>query len=99
MAQVDFVNYFSIIIWFNFLFIIFYLLNYSYILPIIYNNICIRVKRLQYFVIKGKSKYGIIFLLVSKNFDNFFNSYNFCRLNINIYNLYSNFLIYKIALC
>ena len=84
MAQVDFVNYFSIIIWFNLLFFIFYLINYTYIIPIIYNNLYIRSK---------------IFLLTSKNLDKFFNSYDFHKVNLNIYNIYSNFVINKIVLC
>jgi hypothetical protein len=99
MAQVDFVNYFSIIIWFNLLFLFSYLLNYTYIVPLIYNNIYIRSKRLQDFVIKTKFKYGKIFLLTSKNIDKFFNSYDFYRVNLNIYNIYSNFAIYKLILC
>lgn len=99
MAQVDFVNYFSIIIWFNFLFLFFYLLNYTYIVPIIYNNLYIRSKRLQNLIISNKFKYSIIFLLISKNIYRFFNSYDFYRVNLNIYNIYSNFVIYKLVLC
>jgi hypothetical protein len=99
MAQVDFVNYFSIIIWFNFLFLSFYLLNYTYIVPIIYNNIYIRYKRLQNFIIKNKFKYGKIFLLTGSNIDKFFNSYGFYKINLNVYNIYSNFLVHKIVLC
>lgn len=99
MAQVDSVNYFSIIIWFNLLFFLFYLLNYTYIVPIIYNNIYIRSKRLQKFIINSKLKYGIIFLLNSKNLDKNFNPYDFSKINLNIYNLFSNFIIYRIVLC
>jgi hypothetical protein len=99
MAQVDFINYFSIIIWFNFLFLFFYLLNYTYIVPLIYNNLTIRSKRLQFFIVKNKLRYGIIFLLTSKNVDKFFNSYDFYKINLNIYNIYSNFIIYKLVLC
>ena len=99
MAQVDFINYFSIIIWFNFLFFIFYLLNYTYIVPLIYNNIFIRSKRLQDFIINNKSKYGIIFLLISKTIDKNFNSYDFSKINLNVYNIFSNFVIYRIVLC
>jgi len=99
MAQVDFINYFSIIIWFNLLFFSFYLLNYTYIVPLIYNNIYIRSKKLQNFIIKNKLRYGIIFLLISKNIDKFFNSYDFYKINLNIYNIYSNFVIHKIVLC
>ena len=99
MAQVDFVNYFSIIIWFNFIFLFFYIMNYAYIVPIIYNNLLIRTKNLQFYINKNKIKYSKIFLMVSKNIDNFFNSYNFFRINLNIYNIYSNFAIYKIVLC
>jgi hypothetical protein len=99
MAQVDFVNYFSIIIWFNLLFLFFHLLNYTYIVPIIYNNIYIRNKKLQYLIVKNKLRYGIIFLLISKNIDKFFNSYDFHKVNLNVYNIYSNFVVYKIVLC
>ena len=99
MAQVDFVNYFSIIIWFNLLFLFFYLINYTYIIPIIYNNLLIRSKNLYYFINLNKIKYNKIFLISSKNIDKFFNLYNFFRLNLNIYNIYSNFVIYKITLC
>lgn len=99
MAQVDSINYFSIIIWFNLLFLFFYLLNYTYIVPLIYNNIYIRSKKLQNFIIKNKLRYGIIFLLISKNIDKFFNSYDFYKINLNIYNIYSNFVIHKIVLC
>jgi len=62
MAQVDFVNYFSIIIWFNLLFLSFYLINYTYIVPIIYNNLLIRSKSLQNYINKNKIKYSKIFL-------------------------------------
>ena len=99
MAQADFVNYFSILIWFNFLFFFFYILNYTYIVPIIYNNIYIRSKILLNFVIKNKFKYGRIFLLTSKNINRFFNSHIFCKINLSIYNIYSNFTIYKLVLC
>jgi hypothetical protein len=99
MAQVDLVNYFSIIIWFNLLFFFFYLINYTYIIPIIYNNLYIRSKILQSFINKNKLKYSKIFLLTSKNLDKFFNSYDFHKINLNIYNIYSNFVIHKIVLC
>lgn len=99
MAQVDFVNYFSIIIWFNFIFLFFYILNYTYVVPIIYNNLFIRSKSLQYYINKNKIKYNRIFLIGSKNIDKIFTSYNFFKLNLNIYIIYSNFIIYKIILC
>jgi len=83
MAQVDFVNYFSIIIWFNFLFLFFYLINYTYII----------------LINKNKLKYGKMLLLISKSLDRFFNSYDFYKVNLNIYNIYSNFVIHKIVLC
>jgi len=99
MAQVDFVNYFSIIIWFNLIFLFFYLMNYMYILPIIYNNLYIRSKIYQSFINKNKLTFGKFFLLISKNLDKFFNPYDFNKINLNVLNLYSNFVIYKIALC
>jgi hypothetical protein len=99
MAQVDFVNYFSILIWFNFLILFFYLLNYTCIIPIIYNNIFIRSKLLLNFIIKNKYKYDRIFLLNSKNISRFFSLHDFCKINISIYNIYSNIIIYKTILC
>lgn len=42
MAQVDFVNYFSILFWFFLLFVIYYLINYSFLLPSIYSIISTR---------------------------------------------------------
>ena len=99
MAQVDFVNYFSIIIWFNFLFLIFYIINYTYMVPLLFNNLFIRSKSLQNNINKNKIKYGKIFLITSKNIDKIFNSSTFLKINLNIYNIYSNFIIYKIIVC
>lgn len=99
MAQVDLVNFFSIIIWFNLLFLFFYMINYMYILPLIYINLFIRSKILQSFIVKNKLKYNKIFLLQSKNIDKNFNSYVFFKVNINAYNLYSLFVVNKILLC
>lgn len=42
MAQVDFVNYFSILFWFFLLFVIYYIINYTVLLPNIYSIITIR---------------------------------------------------------
>lgn len=42
MAQVDFVNYFSILFWFFILFVIYYLINYSLLLPNLYSTIATR---------------------------------------------------------
>jgi hypothetical protein len=99
MAQVDFINYFSIIIWFNFLFLVFYLINYTYMVPLLYNNLLMRSKSLQSNINKNKIKYSKIFLITSKNIDKIFNSSNFFKINLNIYNIYSNFIIYKIIVC
>jgi len=99
MAQVDFVNYFSIIIWFNLIFLFFYLMNYMYIVPIIYNNLYMRSKIFQSIINKNKIIFGKFLLLISKNLDKFFNPHDFNKINLNVFNLYSNFIIYKIALC
>ena len=99
MAQVDLVNFFSIIIWFNLLFFIFYIINYMYLLPLIYNNLFIRNKFLQSFINKNKLKYNKVFLLISKNIDKNFKSYDFFKTNINIPNIYSSIVINKIVLC
>lgn len=99
MAQVDFVNYFSIIIWFNIIFICFYFINYLYIVPLIFNNLLMRSKKLQFFVYKNKIKYCKIFSFISENMGKIFNSYIFFRVNLNIYYLYSSFVVYKIILC
>jgi len=42
MAQVDFVNYFSILFWFYIIFVIYYLVNYSILLPSIYSTLKVR---------------------------------------------------------
>lgn len=70
-----------------------------YIVPIIYNNLYIRSKIYQIFITKNKLTFGKFFLLISKNLDKFFNPYDFNKINLNVLNLYSNFAIYKIALC
>jgi len=70
-----------------------------YILPIIYNNLYIRSKIFQSFINKNKLTFGKFFLLISKNLEKFFNPYDFNKINLNVLNLYSNFVIYKIALC
>jgi hypothetical protein len=99
MAQVDLVNFFSIIIWFNLLFFLFYIINYMYLLPLIYNNLFIRSKFVQTFINKNKLKYNKIFLLISKNINRNFKSYDLFKTNINIYNIYSIITINKMALC
>ena len=63
MAQVDFVNYFSILFWFFFFFNFFYFLCYSIILPLIYSILFVR----NIFYIKK-------FLKVKNKF-NFFQKY------------------------
>jgi len=99
MAQVDFVNYFSIIIWFNLIFICFYFINYLYIVPLIFNNLLMRSKKLQYFICKNKIKYCKIFLFISEDMNKIFDLYAFFRVNLNIYNIYSGFMVYKTILC
>lgn len=42
MAQVDMVNYFSILFWFFLLVIIYYLINYTYLLPNLFTNLYVR---------------------------------------------------------
>lgn len=67
MAQVDFVNYFSILFWFYILFIIYYLINYSIVLPSIYS--LLKVKYNIYF--KYFIKLKLQFNYYIKNFLNF----------------------------
>jgi hypothetical protein len=74
-------------------------MNYMYILPIIYNNLYVRSKILQNFINTNKLKFVNFFLLISRNLDKIFNPYDFNKVNLNILNLYSNFVIYKVALC
>lgn len=42
MAQVDMINYFSILFWFLLLVIVYYLINYTYLLPNLFSNIYVR---------------------------------------------------------
>ena len=61
MAQVDFLNYFPILFWFFFLIIIYYILNYSYILPGLYSILYIRFFLLNLYLIKIKYKFNFYF--------------------------------------
>ena len=76
-----------------------YIINYTYMVPLLFNNLSIRSKSLQNNINKNKIKYGKIFLITSKNIDKIFNSSTFLKINLNIYNIYSNFIIYKIIVC
>jgi hypothetical protein len=81
MAQVDFINYFSVLFWFFFLFIVYYFINYSFLLPIIYSSLSSRVmiyksflktikyKNINFFVriINKNINYFFIFLIIFKN--------------------------------
>jgi len=57
MAQVDIINYFSILFWFFLLFIINYLINYSFLLPLSYTTISIRFLIYKYYLILFKLRY------------------------------------------
>jgi hypothetical protein len=67
MAQVDFLNYFSILFWFFILFILMYILNYSYITSIIYSILYIRCFYYASNFLKIKNKFN--FFLKYKNFN------------------------------
>lgn len=56
MAQVDFVNYFPILFWFYIIFIAYYLINYSFVLPSIYSTLKIRRNIYISYFIRIKSK-------------------------------------------
>lgn len=56
MAQVDFVNYFSILFWFYLIFVIYYLINYSLLLPSIYSTLKVRRNIYFSYFVKIKSK-------------------------------------------
>jgi len=56
MAQVDFVNYFSILFWFYIIFVIYYLVNYSLLLPSIYSTLKVRKNIYISYFIKIKVK-------------------------------------------
>jgi hypothetical protein len=58
MAQVDFVNYFSILFWFFLLFIIYYLINYCFLLPSIYSIITTRFNIFKEYIFSLKSKFS-----------------------------------------
>jgi hypothetical protein len=61
MAQVDFLNYFSILFWFFILFIIYYLSNYSYILPSLYSILFTRFALFHLYLSKLKAKFNYFF--------------------------------------
>ena len=88
MAQVDFVNYFSILFWFYILFVVYYLINYSIILPSIYSLLKVRYNiYVKYFIkLKLQLNYyikNIINFIVIKNI--FFLLYFLLKKNIYIY--------------
>ena len=56
MAQVDFVNYFSILFWFYIIFIIYYLVNYILLLPSLYSTLKVRRNIYISYFIKIKCK-------------------------------------------
>ena len=68
MAQTDFINYFSILFWFYIIFIIYYLINYSFLLPSIYSTLVTRSFIYKEFLILMKSKFSCYI----KDFGNFF---------------------------
>lgn len=47
MAQVDFFNYFSILFWFIILFILYYIINYALLVPLLHTNFISRVNMLD----------------------------------------------------
>jgi hypothetical protein len=73
MAQVDFVNYFSILFWFFLLLIIYYLINYSVLFPSIYSIILTRYNIYKTLINKLKNKLNFYI----KNNMFIINSYNF----------------------
>jgi len=56
MAQVDFVNYFSILFWFYIVFVIYYLVNFSVLLPSVYSSLKVRSNIYFSYFIRMKSK-------------------------------------------
>jgi len=58
MAQVDFVNYFSILFWFYICFIVYYLINYSIILPSIYSLLKVRFNIYVKYFLKLKLQFN-----------------------------------------
>jgi len=58
MAQVDFVNYFSILFWFFIFFIIYYLINYSFLLPSIYTIVNTRFYIYKQYISAIKIKFS-----------------------------------------
>jgi hypothetical protein len=80
MAQVDFVNYFSILFWFFILFVIYYVINYSFLLPNIYATIYTRY-----------SLYKESILVLKVKFSRYIKNYFFY---INIKATYSIFLFF-----
>lgn len=58
MAQVDFVNYFSILFWFYILFVLYYCINYSIVFPSIYSILKTRYYLYKKYIYKLKSKFN-----------------------------------------
>lgn len=83
MAQVDFVNYFSILFWFFVSFIIYYSINYTILLPTIYSILCIRYNTYKYIVNCLKLKINLQSIIS-------------IYINITLYYLYSASLLKKL---
>ena len=80
MAQVDFVNYFSILFWFFIFIVIYYLLNYSVLFPSIYSILTVRYNMYKLLITKLKYKIGT-----------YIKNYTY-SISSNVYIIYSFFL-------
>lgn len=80
MAQVDFVNYFSILFWFFIFIVIYYLLNYSVLFPSIYSILTVRYNMYKLLITRLKSQIG-----------SYIKNYTY-SINSNVYIVFSFFL-------
>lgn len=62
MAQADFFNYFSILIWFVIFFFFFYIINYIFIIPFVYSNLYTK-SRYFYFLFNKIRNYEYVLIL------------------------------------
>lgn len=98
MSQVDILNFFSIIFWFSSFFILFYFLNYSYVLPIIYTSLLLKYNKFLLILSNVKTKYNA-FITVSDDVLKYiyiFNNFSFIKYNYNYYSFIYKWIIYSL---
>lgn len=89
MSPFDVFNFFSVIFWFFFLYLLLYIINYLFIIPISYINLVVKKKyyNLKYYTFKSLGLYLKKIFKIYKFIKNIVNfKYYVQRFNIFLYN-------------